>query len=101
MPKKYNYFAIDAGFFKVRILLCFSNKEFQKILKDHDINIKQHHYINLISSLHIKSCNSVLFMCVNIDHRVVRKDPPLKGGNILKIKIFVFTWTTLAEEWLP
>ena len=40
MPKKYNYFAIDAGFFKVRILLCFSNKEFQKILKDHDINIK-------------------------------------------------------------
>jgi hypothetical protein len=40
MPKKYNYFSIDAGFFKVRILLCFSNKEFQKILKDHDINIK-------------------------------------------------------------
>jgi hypothetical protein len=40
MPKKYNYYSIDAGFFKVRILLCFSNKEFQKILKDHDIQIK-------------------------------------------------------------
>lgn len=40
MPKKYNYFSIDSGFFKVRILLCFSNKEFQKILKDHDIEMK-------------------------------------------------------------
>lgn len=40
MPKKYNYYSIDAGFFNVQIKLCFSNKEFQKILKDHDIPFK-------------------------------------------------------------
>jgi hypothetical protein len=40
MPKKYNYYRVDAGFFKVQIQLCFSDKEFQKILKDHAIDIK-------------------------------------------------------------
>jgi hypothetical protein len=40
MPKKYNYYSVDAGFFNVQIKLCFSNAEFQKILKDHDIPFK-------------------------------------------------------------
>jgi hypothetical protein len=40
MPKKYNYYSVDAGFFNVQIKLCFSNVEFQKILKDHDIPFK-------------------------------------------------------------
>jgi hypothetical protein len=40
MPKKYNYYSVDAGFFNVQIKLCFSNAEFQKILRDHDIPFK-------------------------------------------------------------
>jgi len=40
MPKKYNYYAIDAGFFNVQIKLCFDNKEFQKVLTDHNFNFK-------------------------------------------------------------
>jgi len=40
MAKKYNYYAVDAGFFNVQIKLCFSDVEFQKILVDHNITFK-------------------------------------------------------------
>lgn len=40
MAKKFDYYAVDAGHFKVAIKLCFSNKAFQEILQDHDMNIK-------------------------------------------------------------
>jgi len=37
---KYNYYHVDAGHFPVGIKLCFDNKDFQKILQDHDIRVK-------------------------------------------------------------
>jgi hypothetical protein len=40
MPKKFNYYHVDAGHFKVQIKLCFDQLEFQKILQDHDIKAK-------------------------------------------------------------
>ena len=40
MSKKYNYYSVDAGHFRVQIKLCFDQVEFQKILIDHDIKAK-------------------------------------------------------------
>ena len=40
MSKKFNYYHVDAGHFKVQIKLCFDQAEFQKILQDHDIKAK-------------------------------------------------------------
>lgn len=38
--KKFNYYHVDCGHFPVQIKLCFSNKDFQDILKDHNIAMK-------------------------------------------------------------
>ena len=38
--KKFNYYHVDCGHFPVQIKLCFSNEEFQNVLKDHDITMK-------------------------------------------------------------
>jgi hypothetical protein len=38
--QKYNYYHVDAGHFPVQIKLCFDNKDFQKILQDHDIRVR-------------------------------------------------------------
>lgn len=40
MSKKFNYYHVDAGHFKVQIKLCFDQLEFQRILLDHDIKAK-------------------------------------------------------------
>ena len=39
-PKKYNYYKLDTGFFPQVIKLCFDDKVFQQILKDHKIGLK-------------------------------------------------------------
>jgi hypothetical protein len=38
--KKYNYYHVDCGHFPVQIKMCFSDFDFQNILKDHDIILK-------------------------------------------------------------
>lgn len=38
--KKYNYYKLDVGFFPDIVKLCFDDKVFQQILKDHDITLK-------------------------------------------------------------
>jgi hypothetical protein len=38
--KKYNYYKLDVGFFPDVIKLCFDDKVFQQILKDHDVTLK-------------------------------------------------------------
>jgi hypothetical protein len=38
--KKYNYYKLDVGFFPDIIKLCFDDKVFQQILKDHDVTLK-------------------------------------------------------------
>jgi hypothetical protein len=38
--KKYNYYRLDVGFFPDVIKLCFDDKVFQQILKDHDVTLK-------------------------------------------------------------
>ena len=40
MKKKYNYYKLDVGFFPQVIKLCFDDKVFQQILKDHNITLK-------------------------------------------------------------
>ena len=40
MAKKWNYYHVDCGHFPVQIKLCFSNEDFQRVLKDHDITMK-------------------------------------------------------------
>ena len=40
MTKKFNYYHVDAGHFKVQIKLCFDNAEFQRVLIDHNITLK-------------------------------------------------------------
>ena len=38
--KNYNYYKLDVGFFPDIIKLCFDDKVFQQILKDHDVTLK-------------------------------------------------------------
>jgi hypothetical protein len=38
--KKYNYYHVDCGHFPVQIKMCFSDSDFQNILRDHDIILK-------------------------------------------------------------
>ena len=40
MAKKWDYFHVDCGHFPAQIKLCFSNEDFQRILKDHDVTMK-------------------------------------------------------------
>lgn len=39
-PKKYDYYKLDVGFFPDIVKLCFDDKVFQQILKDHSITLK-------------------------------------------------------------
>ena len=39
-PKKYDYYKLNVGFFPDIIKLCFDDKVFQQILKDHSITLK-------------------------------------------------------------
>jgi hypothetical protein len=39
-PKKYNYYKLNVGFFPDVVKLCFDDKVFQQILKDHDVTLK-------------------------------------------------------------
>jgi hypothetical protein len=38
--KSYNYYKLDVGFFPDIVKLCFDDKVFQQILKDHDVTLK-------------------------------------------------------------
>ena len=38
--KKYNYYKLDVGFFPDIVKLCFDDKVFQQILKDHEVTLK-------------------------------------------------------------
>ena len=38
--KSYNYYKLDVGFFPDVVKLCFDDKVFQQILKDHDVTLK-------------------------------------------------------------
>jgi hypothetical protein len=38
--KKYDYYKLDVGFYPDVMKLCFDNKVFQEILKDHDIKLR-------------------------------------------------------------
>jgi len=38
--KNYNYYKLNVGFFPDVIKLCFDDKVFQQILKDHDVTLK-------------------------------------------------------------
>jgi hypothetical protein len=39
-PKKYDYYKLDVGFYPDVMKLCFEDKVFQQILKDHSITLK-------------------------------------------------------------
>jgi hypothetical protein len=38
--KKYNYYKLNVGFFPDVVKLCFDDRVFQQILKDHDVTLK-------------------------------------------------------------
>jgi len=38
--KKYNYYKLDVGFYPDVVKLCFEDKVFQQILKDHNVTLK-------------------------------------------------------------
>jgi len=40
MTKETNYWHLDAGFFPAMVKLCFDDKTFQEILKDHGVDIR-------------------------------------------------------------
>lgn len=82
MPKKYNYYSVDAGFFNVQIKLCFSNVEFQKILKDHDIPFKADALEVGIGETHYISDgrNGIIVLAFDLDE--CDQDPATLAGII-------------------
>jgi hypothetical protein len=82
MPKKYNYYAIDAGFFTVQIKLCFSNAEFQKILKDHDIPFKAEALEMGIGETHYIQDGRSGIIVLAFDLEECDKDPAMLAGII-------------------
>lgn len=51
--KKYNYYKLDVGFFPDIIKLCFDDKVFQQILKDHDVTLKANALDSGIAETHL------------------------------------------------
>jgi hypothetical protein len=51
--KKYNYYKLNVGFFPDVIKLCFDDKVFQQILKDHDVTLKANALDSGIAETHL------------------------------------------------
>jgi len=51
--KNYNYYKLDVGFFPDVIKLCFDDKVFQQILKDHDVTLKANALDSGIAETHL------------------------------------------------
>jgi len=51
--KNYNYYKLDVGFFPDIIKLCFDDKVFQQILKDHDVTLKANALDSGIAETHL------------------------------------------------
>jgi len=51
--KKYNYYKLNVGFFPDIIKLCFDDKVFQQILKDHDVTLKANALDSGIAETHL------------------------------------------------
>lgn len=51
--KKYNYYKLDVGFFPDVVKLCFDDRVFQQILKDHDVTLKANALDSGIAETHL------------------------------------------------
>lgn len=51
--KNYNYYKLDVGFFPDVVKLCFDDKVFQQILKDHDVTLKANALDSGIAETHL------------------------------------------------
>lgn len=51
--KNYNYYKLDVGFFPDIVKLCFDDKVFQQILKDHDVTLKANALDSGIAETHL------------------------------------------------
>jgi hypothetical protein len=51
--KNYNYYKLNVGFFPDIVKLCFDDKVFQQILKDHDVTLKANALDSGIAETHL------------------------------------------------
>lgn len=51
--KNYNYYKLNVGFFPDVVKLCFDDKVFQQILKDHDVTLKANALDTGIAETHL------------------------------------------------
>ena len=51
--KTYNYYKLNVGFFPDIVKLCFDDKVFQQILKDHDVSLKANALDSGIAETHL------------------------------------------------
>jgi hypothetical protein len=51
--KNYNYYKLNVGFFPDVVKLCFDDKVFQQILKDHDVTLKANALDSGIAETHL------------------------------------------------
>lgn len=51
--KSYNYYKLNVGFFPDIVKLCFDDKVFQQILKDHDVTLKANALDSGIAETHL------------------------------------------------
>ena len=69
--KNYNYYKLDVGFFPDVIKLCFDDKVFQQILKDHDVTLKANALDTGIAETHLIGDNKDAIIVLVFDMSLV------------------------------
>jgi hypothetical protein len=69
--KKYNYYKLDVGFFPDVVKLCFDDKVFQQILKDHDVTLKANALDSGIAETHLIGDNKDAIIILVFDMSLV------------------------------
>jgi len=67
--KKYDYYKLDVGFFPDVMKVCFSDKVFQQILKDHKLTVKESALDIGVAETHLigDSKDSIIILVFDLD----------------------------------
>jgi len=74
MKKKYDYYKLDVGFYPDVIKLCFDDKVFQQILKDHNVSLKANALDYGIAETHVIGDGKDAIIVLVFDMSLVNDD---------------------------
>lgn len=80
--KKFDYYHVDCGHFPAQIKLCFSNEVFQKVLKDHDINVKTTALDEGVAETHYISDGKLAVIVLVFDLEECDDSPAILAGVV-------------------